>query len=93
MQNKSFSEVRDLASKIEIAKNKIELYKTSLMPILQSSIEVSLSSFSSGKGDFMVLLDNQRILVEAKMNYYKALVEYNMNVADLERFVGRDIEK
>ena len=88
MQNRAFSEVRDLAAKIEIAKNKIKLYQSELIPILESSIEVSLAAFRSGKGDFMALLDNQRMLVEAKMDYYKALVEYNMNLADLERTVG-----
>lgn len=88
MQNKAFSEVKDLAVNTEIAKNKIRLYKTSLIPILESSIESSMAAFRSGQGDFMMLLDNQRMLVETRMNYYKALVEYNMNLADLERRVG-----
>ncbi len=88
MKNKAFSEVKDLFTKIEISKNRIVLYKTNLIPILESSIEVSLSAFRSGKGDYMALLDTQRMLVETKMNYYKVLVEYNMNLADLERAVG-----
>ncbi len=92
MQNRAFSEVKDLAIKIEIAKNKIRLYKTSLIPILESSIESSLAGFRSGKGDFMMLLDSQRMLVETRMNYYKALVEYNMNLADLERTAGINLK-
>ncbi len=91
MQNKAFVETKDLATKIEIAKNKINLYKTSLMPILESSIASSLAAFSSGKGDFMLLVDNQRMLIETKMEYFKALVEYNTNLADLERAVGVDL--
>ena len=35
-----------------------------------------------------MLLDSQRMLVETKMEYYRALVEYNMNLADLERQSG-----
>lgn len=90
MQNKAFSEVKDLFVKIEVAKNKIELYKTNLLPILEGSIEVSLTSFRSGKGDFMKLLDTQRMFIDAKMSYYKALVEYNMDLADLGRSAGTD---
>mgnify|MGYP001614870708 CR=1 FL=1 len=90
MQNKAFSETKDLATKIEIAKNKINLYKANLIPILESSISISLAGFTSGKGDFMMLLDNQRMLIETKMSYYTALVEYNMNLADLERTVGME---
>lgn len=91
MQNRAFAEVKDLATRIEIAKNKIKLYKTSLIPILESSIASSTAAFRSGKGDFMLLLDNERMLIETKMNYYQALVEYNMNLADLERLVGTDL--
>jgi outer membrane protein TolC len=92
MQNRAFSEVKDLATKVEIAKNKLKLHKSSLIPILESSIESSLAAFRSGKGDFMMLLDSQRMLIETKMNYYKALVDYNMNLADLERTVGKDLK-
>jgi len=91
MQNKAFAETKDLFAKIEIAKNKINLYKTNLIPILESSVSSSLSAFSSGKGDFMILLDSQRMLIETKMSYYKSLVEYNMNLADLERTVGTSL--
>jgi len=91
MQNRVFSEIKSLVAKIEIAKNKVNLNKNDLIPILESSIEVSLASFRSGKSDFMALLDSQRMLIQSKMDYYKALVEYNMNLADLERAVGSTV--
>jgi outer membrane protein TolC len=91
MQNMAFAEVKESFSKIEIAKNKIKVLKTSLIPILQSSIETTTAAYASGKGDFMMLLDSQRMLIEAKMDYYRALVEYNMNLADLERAVGVEL--
>lgn len=93
MQNRAFAETKDLATKIEISKNKVKLYKTDLMPILEGSIQSSLAGFRSGKSDFMMLLDSLRMLIETKMNYYQALVEYNMNVADLERAVGMDLKE
>ncbi len=92
MRNKALAETKDLYTKIEIAKNKIGLYKNNLIPMLEGSINSSLASFASGKGDFMALLDNERMLVDTKMDYYKALVEYNMNLADLERAVGADLK-
>ena len=93
MKNKAFQETKDLYARIEIAKNKISLCKTNLIPVLENAIASSMASFESGKGDFMMLLDNQRILIEARMDYYKSLVEYNMNVADLERTVGIDLKE
>lgn len=91
MKNRALFETKDLYTKIEIAKNKLKLYKTSLIPILEASIESSLAGFRSGKGNFLMLLDTERMLIETKMDYYKALVEYNMNLAELERIVGVDL--
>lgn len=91
MQNKAFAQVKDLYARIEMAKNKIKLYKTNLIPVLESSFDSSLAGFRTGKGDFMALLDTQRMLVEARMDYYRALVDYNMNLADLEKAVGVDL--
>lgn len=88
MKNKAFSEVKDLLTAVEISKNKVLLYKNDLIPILESSIEVSLVTFQSGKGDFMALLDTLRMFIETRMDYYKALVGYNTHLADLERTVG-----
>jgi len=88
MKNKALFQTKALATKVSIAKNKIDLYKDNEIPLLESSIESSLSGYRAGKGDIMMLLDNERMLIETKMNYYKALVEYNMNLADLERTIG-----
>lgn len=90
MKNRAFAETKDLATKIEMAKNKVNLYKNTQIPILESSIESLLSGYRSGKGEIMMLLDSQRMLIETKMDYYKALVEYNMNLADLQRTTGVD---
>ncbi|MFH1640699.1 MAG: TolC family protein [Candidatus Omnitrophota bacterium] len=93
MKNKAFSETKDLFTKVEISKNKIELYKANLIPILEGSIGSSLAAYRSGKGDFMMLLDNERMLIETRMNYYKMLVAYNMNLTDLERVVGLNLDE
>ena len=88
MRNKMYSEVRDLASKVEIAKNKIHLYKANLLPILESSISSSLAALGAGKYDFMMLIDSERMYIDAKLDYYRELVEYNLNLSELEKEVG-----
>ncbi|MBI2447272.1 MAG: TolC family protein [Candidatus Omnitrophica bacterium] len=93
MKNRALSETRDLAAKIEIAKNKNQLNKTNLIPLLESSINASLGALRSGKGDLMELLDSERMLIETRMNYYKTLVEYNMSLADLEQTVGVELRE
>lgn len=93
MKNKSLSETKDLYTKIEIAKNKVKLSQNNLVPLLEASINSSLAAFRSGKGDLMMLLDSVRMLIDTKMNYYQAVVEYNINLADLGRLVGADLNE
>jgi cobalt-zinc-cadmium efflux system outer membrane protein len=93
MKNKALAQTKELFTKVEMAKNKINLYKANLIPLLESSINSSLAGLRSGKLDVMGLLDSQRMLIETKMNYYKAIVEYNMSLADLERDVGVNLQE
>lgn len=93
MKNRAMSEVNDLVSKIKIAQNKINLYKSTQIPLIEGSIEVSRSAYLSEKGDIMMLLDSERMLIEARINYYSALVEYYMNFAELERTVGINLSQ
>lgn len=93
MKNTAFSKIKDLLTQIEITKNKLNLYKHNLMPLLENSISASLSAYRSGKGDLMLLLDTERILVETKMDYYSILAEYNMRLSDLERYVGINLSE
>jgi len=93
MKNRAIAEVKVLTVKVKIAQNKIGLYKNTQIPLVEGSIEASRSAYLSGKGDIMMLLDSERMLVEAKMNYYSALVEYYTNFADLERMVGVNLSE
>lgn len=93
MQNKAFSQLKDLLAKIRISKNQIALYKDNLIPIIENTINSSLAAFRAGKGDMMALLDNQRMLVETRMKYYRVLVDYHTNSNDLERQVGLNLKE
>ena len=93
MKNKALFETKDLYTKIEIAQNKIKLYKYTQIPLLESSIQSSLAGYKSGKAEIMMLLDSERMLLETKMQYYQALVDYYMNLADLERAVGIELSE
>lgn len=93
MKNRGLEETKNLFTAVEVSKNRIRLFQTDLIPILESSIASSLAAFRSGKGDFMLLLDSERMLIKTKMDYYAALVEYNMKLSDLKRQTGIDLKE
>lgn len=93
MKNKAVAEVKDLYTKVKITQSRINLYKNTQIPLLESSIEASRSAYLSGGRDIMMLLDSERMLVETKMDYYRVSVEYYIGLADLERTVGVDLSE
>jgi len=93
MKNRGLEETKNLFTAVEVSKNRIRLFQTDLIPIIESSIASSLAAFRSGKGDFMLLLDSERMLIKTKMDYYAALVEYNMKLSDLKRQTGIDLKE
>lgn len=88
MKNKALARTKDLITRLKIASNKIKLYRDNQIPILNSSIDSSLSAYRSGRGDIMMLLDSERMLIKTKLDYYRALAGYNMSLSDLEKYVG-----
>jgi len=91
MKNKVLWEITNLASKLEIAQNKIKLYKTDLLSLSDNSLESLRASYLSSQADFADLLDALRMFIDIKMSYYSALVEYNMNLVELESLVGHAV--
>lgn len=90
MKNKMYAQVKELKSQGEQEKNRIQLYRDTMIPLLEKTQEVSLSAFQSGQGEFMALLDTRRMLVQNKMDYYRALVAYQKILADLKRALGAE---
>ena len=89
MKNRIFYEVKDLSARASIAQEKMVLLKKTMIPLIESSFEVSIASFRSGKGDIMMVLDNERLFIETKLEYFQNLVDLSMTLADLDRVTGK----
>jgi cobalt-zinc-cadmium efflux system outer membrane protein len=59
----------------------------------ESVFESSKIAYAQGKLDYLNVLDSQRTLFEAKGQYIDALASYHIAKADVERLIGRSIEK
>lgn len=91
LKNQISFELSQAYTKVETAKRVIELYETGLLPQARLSFESALGNYETGKVDFLTLLENQRTLKKTRIEYLRALVDYRVRVAELERVVGEDI--
>lgn len=90
-QNMVLFDVRDSFARIEANMKVVELYETAFLPQADQTVSATLRSYESGKADFLTLLDSQRMLIEFKLDHYKAILELRIALADLERAAGTDL--
>ena len=84
-------EVEDLYFKITTYKDIVSLYKSALVPQTEQAFEAARIGYETGKVDFLNWLDAERVLLQTRLAYYKAIVDYEKSIAYLERVVGKDL--
>tara|TARA_B100000315_G_C14527781_1_gene564670 strand:+ start:173 stop:1429 length:1257 start_codon:yes stop_codon:yes gene_type:complete len=90
-ENNLIYEVEDTFYKIITYKDIISLYKTALLPQTKQAYQAAKTSYETGKVDFLNWLDAERILLQTRLAYYKAIIDYQKSFAYLERIIGKDL--
>jgi outer membrane protein, heavy metal efflux system len=85
-------ELKDLLAKIDAAEKLLALYKTTIIPQAQQTLESARISYRTGKVEFLSLLDAERALKEFQLEYYRTLTAFEQRMAELEQAVGRELE-
>ena len=91
VKNNVIYEVEDAYYRIATYRDIVSLYKTALIPQTEQSFEAARTGYETGKVDFLNWLDAERILLQTKLAYYKAIVDYEKSIAYLEKIVGIDL--
>ena len=85
--------VHEAYIRAESAARRAALLRTSVVPQSAQALDVSRVGYQADRGEFMDIVDNQRVLAEARLGYYRALAELEQARADLERAVGTSVEQ
>lgn len=90
-KNRKALEVKGAAIEVDASLRQIELYETSLVPQAELSYESALRNYRTGGVDLIMLLETERDLRKTRIDYLKALFEYNRRIANLERASGVEL--
>lgn len=90
-KNRKALEVKAAAIEVDASSRQLELYVTSLIPQAEMSYESALRNYQTGRIGLIDLLDTERDLRKTRVDYLKALLEYNMRIAALERASGTEL--
>lgn len=91
INNKTLFEVKDFLVKIQSSESTINLYKTGVIPQAEQSLKAARIGYEADRVDFLTLIDSQRILLNSRLLYFRALTDFEQNLANMERTVGMQL--
>ncbi len=85
-------QIKDLVAKVRAAEQVALLYSTTVLPQAEQSLVATQAGYRTGKVGFLDLIETERALRGFQLEYYKALVERQHRLAELEQVVGTNLE-
>ena len=91
MENSVRLAVQEAYVRAMAAQERASLLRTTILPQSQQTLEVSRVGYQTDRVDFQALIDNERVLLDVNLDYFRALSDFTQALADLERAVGADL--
>ena len=73
------------------AERKAELYGRTLIPRAEDSLAANEAAFKAGRTDFSALLDAERVLLDFRLSYERAVAGHAQRLGELEMLLGRPV--
>ena len=93
MKNMQAMDLQMALSDAQAFWRQIELYQRVVIPQSEQTYQAAMVGYGSGKVDLMDVLEGINTLRNAKLSLYKAKVDYEKAMANLEKAVGQATEK
>ncbi len=91
LENMTRFQVKDLLAKVRASEQVARLYHTTILPQAVQNLEAARAGYRVGRGGFLDLIDTQRAWRGFQHEYYRALVEREHRLAELEQVIGTDL--
>ncbi len=93
MRNMTLFEVQDALVKVQTNQNLVLLYKNTVIPQAEQTLQSTIASYQTGKTEFLMLIDAYRMVLMSKLDYQMSVMSYMASQAALEQAVGMNINE
>ena len=93
LENLTRFQVDDLLAKLRATDQVATLYRTTILPQAEQSVESARVGYRVGKGSFLDLIDAQRTWRGFQQEYFKAIVDRQHRLTELEQVVGITLDR
>ena len=93
LENLTRFQVNDLLAKLKATDQVATLYRTTILPQAEQSLDAARVGYRAGKAGFLDLIDTQRAWRGFQLEYFTALVDRQHRLAELEQVVGITLDR
>jgi outer membrane protein TolC len=93
LENMTRFQINDLLAKLRATDQVATLYRTTILPQAEQSLEAARVGYRAGKAGFLDLIDTQRAWRGFQLEYFQALVDRQHRLAELEQVVGITLDR
>jgi outer membrane protein, heavy metal efflux system len=93
VENMTRFQINDLLAKLKATDQVATLYRTTILPQGEQSLESARVGYQSGKAGVLDLIDAQRAWQGFQLEYFKVLVDRQQRLAELEQVVGITLDQ
>lgn len=88
MQREMGVKLREASVKFSTASELLKLYDKKIIPLTRQTTESQISAYQNNKSTITAVLDSYRMMLMVQMNYYMAMADTQMSLAEIEMMVG-----
>ena len=88
LRDRTQEETKDLFARVEADRQMLQLFRDSIVPQADQTLQVSIQGYEAGKVDYLQMLDNWRQLFRYRLSAYRLEGQLRQDLAELERIVG-----
>ncbi len=93
LENLTRFQINDLLAKLKATDQVATLYRTTILPQAEQSLEAARVGYRAGKAGFLELIDAQKAWRGFQLEYFTALVDRQHRLAELEQVVGITLDR
>lgn len=82
---------RESLDSLSSAREQANLLKTALLPQAELALQSVMIGYQTGKTDFAALLEAQRQIKKARLDYLKAQVDQELRLTEIEQLLGEEL--
>ena len=91
MKNMVLFDVQQALVNVQTNRNLVLLYKNTVIPQAEQTLQSTTTSYQTGKTEFLMLIDAYRMVLMSRLDYYMAVTNFMSSQAQLEQAVGLEI--